>query len=86
MITNSHRVAILTKYIGPTNYRDSRVKAYTESGRSITIPWDDALNSEENHNAAALALQTKMGWTDDLIQGGTPKGYVFVTDPRSVRQ
>lgn len=80
-ITPTHRVAIQTRYIGPTNYRGSRYKAYTESGRSITINAADNLSSAENHRAAALALQAKMGWTDDLIEGGTKEGYVYVADP-----
>lgn len=81
MITPSHRIAILTRYLGPTNFRDSRVKAYTESGLSVTIGWDDSLSVEENHRLAAQALQSKMGWKDDLIEGGTSQGYVYVSDP-----
>ena len=71
-------VAILTKYIGPTNVRGARVKAYTESGRSITLGWNHALNSEENHEGAAKALAKKMNWTGTLIGGGTKTGYAFV--------
>lgn len=82
-ITESHRIAIMTKYLGPTNTRGSRYKAFTESGRSITIAASDTLSSADNHKAAALALQAKMGWTDDLIEGGVPGGYVYVADPRT---
>ena len=53
---------ITTKYIGPTNFRGSRVKATTESGISITLGWNDALNSEENHVGAAIALMRKLKW------------------------
>ena len=53
--------AITTKYLGPTNYRGSRIKAQAQAG-TITISWDDALNSEENHTAAAKALMTKFQW------------------------
>lgn len=45
--------AIVTKFIGPTNSRGSRVKATTPGGHSITLNWDHALNSGENHNRAA---------------------------------
>ena len=83
-ITASHKVAIQTRYLGPTNFRGSRYKAFTESGRSITIHAADNLSSQENHRAAARALQAKMGWTDNLIEGGTTEGYVYVADPREV--
>lgn len=82
-ITPSHKIAIQTRYIGPTNTRGSRYKAFTESGRSITVHAADNLSSQENHRAAALALQEKMGWMDDLIEGGTTEGYVYVADPVS---
>ena len=53
--------AITTKYIGPTNSRGARVKATCDAG-TITISWDHALNTEGNHDAAALALVRKLGW------------------------
>ena len=47
--------AIETKYIPASNYRGSRIKATCERG-SITVSYDDALNGEEAHIAAAQAL------------------------------
>jgi hypothetical protein len=55
---------IITRYLGPTNYRCSRVVAThrRESSRSrchpwrTVINWDHALNAEQNHRAAADAL------------------------------
>jgi hypothetical protein len=61
--------AILPKYLGPTNTRGSRVSAQAQAGR-VTIGWDDALNSDENHRAAATALLAKQGWADRSIVGG----------------
>ena len=49
------RQAIVTKYIGPTTSRGSRVKAAAYAG-SITVPWDHALSPEGNHTEAAKAL------------------------------
>lgn len=77
--------AILTKYKGPTNARGSRVYAICEGG-SITLPWDDALNSDDNHRAAAEALNVKIGRTGrTLIAGGMPTSspfaYAFVELP-----
>jgi len=81
------RQAIITKYIGPTNYRGSRVKATSGSGLYITIEWDDALSGEQNHKCAADALMTKMGWDkySDLVQGGLDTGYAFVMVPKGGR-
>lgn len=79
-------VAILTKYIGPTNHRGSRVKAYTDQGRhstSVTISWDDALNPDQNHRMAALTLAEKMAWVGQWVCGGTEKGYAFICVERS---
>ena len=72
------RQAIVTKYLGPTNTRGSRVKA-TASAGSVTIEWDDAINTEANHNRAAMLLAYKYKWAGDYIGGGLPNGdCVFV--------
>ena len=49
--------AIITKYLGPTNIRGSRIKASCDRG-SITIPYPH-IGIEENHVAAAQALVDK---------------------------
>lgn len=69
--------AITTKYIGPTNYRGSRIKATDDAGNSITIGYDSVLNHEEPYAKAAIALCKKMGWTGSLVSGWTKDGYVF---------
>ena len=71
-------VAIQTKWLGPTDYRGSRVKAFTESRLNVTVHWDHALNVEDNHRAAARALAEKMGWDGKWIGGATEHGYAFV--------
>lgn len=69
--------AIITKYHGPTDRRGSRVSATAAAGR-VYLAWDDALNSEANHAAAAVALAEKMGWLGAgygrLVSGGLPDG------------
>ncbi len=50
------RQAIVTKFLGPTNCRGSRVKATSASGHTLTVSWDHALDSDANHIAAAKAL------------------------------
>ena len=82
--------AIETKYIGPTNYRGSRIKASCERG-SIIVSYDDALNSEDAHIAAADALVAKFvkedearygtnknPWSAKRIMGGLKKTNVHV--------
>jgi hypothetical protein len=85
--------AIVTKYLGPTNSRGARVKATCQAG-SLTLPWDDALDVEENHDKVALAFARKLGWVSQtsgheyseerLYGGGLPSGegnaYVLVTE------
>lgn len=78
--------AIVTKYIGPSATKESRIKATAAAG-SRTVPYDHALNRDENHRAAAVHLTVKLGWNDygNLVQGGLPDstGDVFVFEPRS---
>jgi hypothetical protein len=75
--------AIITKFIGPTNTRGSRIKATCEAGH-ITIPYPHAENTGTAHRMAAQALVDKLGWTTTnygpLVGGGTPDGtgYAFV--------
>ncbi len=73
--------AIVTKYLGPTNTRGSRVKATCNAG-SVTVSWDHALNIDENHEAAFRALVDKLGWQayGPWNHGGLPNngGRVFV--------
>jgi hypothetical protein len=84
MEVSTMRQAIETKFLGPTNFRGSRVKASCQVG-SITIGWDDALDPSDNHRAAARALVEKFGWTGEHFPsdwcGGVKAdgtGYVFV--------
>jgi len=69
--------AISTKYLGPTDHRGSRIKATCEAG-SLTLPYDYALNTANNHAAVGVALARKLGWTGTLSIGGTKAGYVLV--------
>ena len=77
------RQAIVTKYFGPTNARGSRIKAKAQAG-SVTVYWDHALNSEENHRVAAMAFVKKWGWDEwknGRWEGGAlpdDTGYAFV--------
>jgi hypothetical protein len=85
------RQAIVTKFLGPTDHRGSRIKATAEAG-SITVSWDHGLGVEENHLKAATALAWRFGWLDDgsKLHGGTlpsNDGYAFVmVAPPAIRE
>lgn len=64
--------AITTKYLGPTNFRGSRIKAYCQAG-SITIPFDHSLSGEEVYAKAAWALCKKLGWNAERLTMGIDK-------------
>lgn len=69
--------AIITKWLGPTDTRGSRIKVKCQAG-SIVVSWDDGLGVEENHKAAAAVLIKKLGWDADCYgkwsAGALPDG------------
>lgn len=71
--------AIETRYLGATNTKGGRIKATAWAG-SVIVPYDHALDVQDNHRAAQLALRHKLGWQGKFAQGGNVKGdgYVFV--------
>jgi len=73
-LPTAHYRAIRTRYVGPTNYRGSRVIADAGDSQSRVIQtWADNLNPDENHAMAALAVVRKMGWDSEYhtpITGG----------------
>ncbi len=71
--------AIVTKYLGPTNYRSGRVKAQCDAG-TITLLWDHEQNVEPNHVRAARALCEKLGWAPKFHTGSLPRAskYAYV--------
>ena len=83
-------MAIETKFLGPTNYRGSRIKAfardtYSDSKpQSVTVGYRHELNADANHEAAAQELLPKVcssPSTVRLYKGATMRGYVFVVVP-----
>ena len=71
---------IQTKYIGPSNVRGSRIKAWVadEPKMQATIPYDHAMDNFHCHLKAAKALADKINWHGSYIAGSTKNGYVFV--------
>lgn len=80
MTTHHFRQAITTRWFGPTNSKESRVKATADAG-SLTVPWQYDLSVYDNHLAAAMKLARKLEWFGDWVGGGLPgdKGYVFTS-------
>ena len=85
-------IAIETKYLGPTSTKGSRVKATTCNGHSITVNYDDGLDSPAAHLLAVVALIGKyqfnwgQGFWDiqSMRYGSTKDGYVWVMDNSKV--
>jgi hypothetical protein len=72
--------AIETKYLGPTNVRGARIVARAQAGR-ITVPYDHALNFDENHIEAARIYAKRKGWIGSWYSGGAVDGATFVHVP-----
>lgn len=76
------RQAITTRYIGPTNFRPSRIVATADAGK-ITVSYNPAIDTDGNHRAAMLAFCHKFGWGgQNYHPGGLPNGstvWVHVT-------
>ena len=59
---------IVTRYLGPTNHRGSRVKATHQRDSDVTwratLDWDHSLNATENHQLAAEQLLGNIFWQE----------------------
>lgn len=80
-VYTTHRVAITTRYMGPTNYRGARIKAKAPDGQSVTIDYDHSECGQCLHARAALKLVEKMEWGREelhLLGGATGDGYVWL--------
>lgn len=65
---------IITRYLGPTNHKGSRIVATHKRDSEQTwrkvIEWDNTHNAEENHQAAAQALLDSWPYDTDLVIAG----------------
>ena len=97
-VTMTGLVTIETHYLGPTNYRGSRIVAQVGPGRPsdghaprIVMSYDHELDGPDNHAKAACRLANQMKsdqrWPEDaeLIGGATAKGYAFVLVLEAIR-
>ncbi len=75
-------IAIHTKFIPPTNTKGSRIKAYTSTGFTATVPYSYELSLDKCHFEAVkeLVKKHKLEWPIDKMCHGDSadgKGYVF---------
>jgi len=75
-------IAIHTKYFPASNYKGSRIKAYTTTKKTAVISYPHEFSHEECHFQAVKALIKKynLDWnTEDMRFGDSAdgKGYVF---------
>lgn len=78
--------AIETKYIGPTNFKPSRIKAFTraegfDGKRPPSLYYGIGMaveNMHQSHINAAKALAEKLGWSGYWVVGDTHAGIVAV--------
>lgn len=78
--------AIQTKFIGPSETRGARVKAWV-NGNAATVSWDHGLEVVDNHASAARKLVASLGWPGRLVGGTLPDesmAWVFVDGGVSV--
>lgn len=73
-------LAITTRYRGPTDVRGSRIVA-TCAGKRATVPYDSALEGEENHRVAVIALCERLGWDHMRFFGANLRGGTYVWVP-----
>lgn len=62
--------AIRTRYVGPTNTRDSRIIASDGDGNKVLIGYPHQLTSDDGHRLAAQTLMDKMEWRNEIVGGG----------------
>ncbi len=79
----SHYVAIVTKYLPPTNHRGSRIKVWHSDAKSLTVSWDYELDVAENHAQAVQTYLDHMEWKGTWTVGAIDTGYVAVFNPDS---
>jgi len=82
-------IAIHTKFIGASNTKGDRIKAYTAKGLSVIIPYPYELSFELAHFEAVKALVAKhnLEWDlSDMRYGDSAdgRGYVFCFDNSKV--
>lgn len=72
---------IITKYLGPTTHNCSRIKVKTSGSKpiSMSVSYDAALSTYDNHAKAAAKLAERLAWYGRWFSCDlNNSGYVFV--------
>lgn len=81
-------IAIFTKFLAPTSFKQARVKAYCKVQRvidgTVTLNWDHGVSAEENHMRAAKKLAEQCAWSGNWYMGDGGEDYVHVRVPATV--
>lgn len=73
---NGQGLVIFTKFIPATEFRGSRIKAFSSEGASVTVGYRHELDSFDNHKNAALAFIEKNKISNGiLLSASTKEGY-----------
>lgn len=73
----SHMVGLVRRPGHVLSGRPARVIAQADGRVYATVDWDDKLNREQNHEAAAHKLATQLGWSGGWCGKSTKQGYAF---------
>lgn len=79
MVTNTC-IAIVTKYLGPTNTRGARIKAYMPDmpeRSAVVVPYAHELDQFRAHERAATAFALRHDLKGDAVAASLERGYVF---------
>jgi hypothetical protein len=83
---------IVTRYLGPTDYKGSRIVASHKQDNENTlikvIAWDHSLESSDNHQAAAQALLDAWPYETSLeiiARGHDHDAYFWLCHCRALR-
>ncbi len=68
--------AIITKYLGPTNYKGARIVAYAPDNQRKYYSYPYEYDSEKAHQWAASQYAAMMDWSGQLVSGWTGKEYI----------
>ena len=78
-MTITYTKGCMTKFLGPTDHKRSRVKAtHLATGNSIVRECDDALSIDGNHDSVAQALLGSPNLLRTAVDGG---GFVYMVKP-----
>jgi hypothetical protein len=67
---------IKTRFVGPTNFKGSRISVTDDDGNRKLIPIDHAWS--DPHRQAAGIFCESLNWHGTLVEGSSSKGNVYV--------